>query len=138
MKQLGIKTLVVVLAFLTVIFCVLWQRALHDDSRVSDLARSGVQEARTRFSDFRTRGAETDYWGGVAAFRVFEEAHLLLSEDTAEHIACSELYGSLLLHPEQAREHLPELQGILELLLKDMGDASAFVRMTELCREMEQ
>ncbi len=37
MKQRGISVLVAVLALLTVVFCVLWQRALQDASQMQTI-----------------------------------------------------------------------------------------------------
>lgn len=96
-----------------VVFCVLWRQAAADRSQLTDLARSGAAEAVRRFSDYQSRGDDRDYWSGVAAFHTFQQASALLPEDGAEDRAiCSAVYGSLLLSPDRAKEHLPELIAI--------------------------
>lgn len=93
-----------------VVFCVLWRQAAADRSQLTDLARSGAAEAVRRFSDYQSRGGDGDYWGGVAAFHTFQQASALLPEDGADgRAACSAVYGSLLLSPDRAKEHLPGL-----------------------------
>ena len=64
----------------TVVFCLLWQGALRDHADIVSLARSGAAETCTRFSDDQVHGDDGDYWGGVAAFRTFQQACALLPE----------------------------------------------------------
>ena len=95
--------LIVVLAAAAVTFGVLWQSALRDHSDIKALAQAGANEVCSRFSDFQKRGDDGDYWGGVAAFHTFQQAHILLTEGTpqaADRVFCSEVYGALLLKPE--------------------------------------
>ena len=92
--------LIVVLAAAAVTFGVLWQSALRDHSDIKALVQAGANEACSRFSDFQKRGDDGDYWGGVAAFHTFQQAHILLTEGTsqaADRVFCSEVYGALLL-----------------------------------------
>ena len=81
------------------------------------------------------KGEESDYWGGVAAFYAYERAYsLLTSREEAsldERILCSEVYGSLLLHPEESRAHLAGLiDGIKELYdgTAELKDCTAEMR----------
>lgn len=116
-----------------VVFCVLWRQAAADRTQLTDLARSGAAEAVRRFSDYQSRGGDGDYWGGVAAFHTFQQASALLTEDGADDRAvCSAVYGSLLLSPDRAREHLPELIAALEPLARDPMDASARLHLYDL------
>lgn len=133
--------LIVVLAAAAVTFGVLWQSALRDHSDIEALARAGVDEAYTRFSDFQKRGDDGDYWGGVAAFHTFQQAHILLTEGTsqaADRVFCSEVYGALLLKPELAKAHMAEVIEVMELLAQDVTDANAYVRMAELGNALGQ
>ena len=72
------KRLPLVLLSLTTLatmgFCLLWQGARRDHSDLVTLARSGAAETCTRFSDDQVHGDDGDYWGGVAAFRTFQQA----------------------------------------------------------------
>lgn len=133
--------LIVVLAAATVTFGVLWQSALRDHSDLETLAQVSADEACTRFSDFQKRGDDGDYWGGVAAFHSFQQAHILLTEGTsqaADRVFCSEVYGALLLKPELAKAHMAEVIAVMELLSRDVADANAYVRMAELGNTLEQ
>ena len=124
-----------VLAAVAVTFGVLWQSALRNHSDLEMLARTGASEACTRFSDFRKLGDDGDYWGGVAAFHTFQQAHILLTEGTsqaADRVFCSEVYGALLLKPELAKAHMAEVIEVMEMLSQDVTDANAYLRMAEL------
>ena len=88
----------------TMVFCLLWQGARRDHSDLVTLARSGAAETCTRFSDDQAHGNDGDYWGGVAAFRTFQQACALLPEQGSDAV-CSAVYGQLL-HPEGAKAHL--------------------------------
>ena len=52
MKNRIAKTLIIVLAFTSVVFCVLWQRAAHDRSEFEALAQAEAAEAYEHFFDF--------------------------------------------------------------------------------------
>lgn len=115
----------------TVVFCLLWQGARRDHSDLVTLARSGAAETCTRFSDYQVHGDDGDYWGGVAAFRTFQQACALLPEQGSDAV-CSAVYGQLLLNPDRAKAHLPELIAVMEPLAQDPTDASARLRLYEL------
>lgn len=85
-----------------VVFCLLWQGARRDHSDLVTLARSGAAETCTRFSDDQAHGDDGDYWGGVAAFRTFQQACALLPEQGSDAV-CSAVYGQLLLYPTGPR-----------------------------------
>lgn len=116
-----------------VVFCLLWQGARRDHSDLVTLARSGAAETCTRFSDDQSHGDDGDYWGGVAAFRTFQQAcALLLGQGGDDRAVCSAIYGQLLLHPDGAKAHLPERIAVMEPLAQDPTDASARLRLYEL------
>lgn len=114
-----------------VVFCLLWQGALRDHADIVSLARSGAAETCTRFSDDQVHGDDGDYWGGVAAFHTFRQACALLPEQGSDAV-CSAVYGQLLLYPDRAKAHLPELIAVMEPLAQDPTDASARLRLYEL------
>lgn len=89
----------------TMVFCLLWQGARRDHSDLVALARSGAAETCTRFSDDQSHGDDGDDWGGVAAFRTFQQACALLPEQGSDAV-CSAVYGQLLLYPDRAKAHL--------------------------------
>lgn len=115
----------------TVVFCLLWQGALRDHADIVSLARSGAAETCTRFSDDQSHGDDGDDWGGVAAFRTFQQVCALLPEQGSDAV-CSAVYGQLLLNPDRAKAHLPELIAVMEPLAQDPTDASARLRLYEL------
>ncbi len=132
MKRLSLVLLSLTM-LATMVFCLLWQGARRDHSDLVTLARSGAAETCTRFSDDQSHGDDGDDWGGVAAFRTFQQACALLPEQGSDDRAvCSAVYGQLLLHPDGAKAHLPELLAVMEPLAQDPTDASARLRLYEL------
>ena len=51
---------------------------------------------------------------------------------------CSAVYGGLLITPERAREHLPEILDAMRLLAADVTDENAFVHLAELSSALEE
>lgn len=124
-----------------VVFCALWQSAAQDRSALRALAQSGAAEAYALFSDFQEKGYDSDYWGGVAAFHAFQQAYTSLTDGTvkaANRPLCSAVYGGLLITPERAREHLPEILDAMRLLAADVTDENAFVHLAELSSALEE
>lgn len=117
----------------TMVFCLLRQGARRDHSDLVTLARSGAAETCTRFSDDQSHGDDGDDWGGVAAFHTFRRACALLPEQGSDDRAvCSAVYGQLLLNPDRAKAHLPEIIAVMEPLAQDPADVSARLRLYEL------
>ena len=50
----------------------------------------------------------------------------------------SAVYGGLLITPERAREHLPEILDAMRLLAADVTDENAFVHLSELSSVLEE
>ena len=116
-------------------------RAPRRTGRRSALAQSGAAEAYALFSDFQEKGYDSDYWGGVAAFHAFQQAYTSLTDGTdkaANRPLCSAVYGGLLITPERAREHLPEILDAMRLLAADVTDENAFVHLAELSSALEE
>ena len=113
--------ILVCVLFAALLFGVFYFRARRETD-LKLLAQTGAQEAYDRFSAFLEKGEESDYWGGVAAFYAYERAYsLLTSREEAsldERILCSEVYGSLLLHPEESKARLAEVIDVLALLAR--------------------
>lgn len=101
------------------------------------LAQSGAAEAYALFSDFQEKGSDS----GVAAFHAFQQAYTSLTDGTvkaANRPLCSAVYGGLLITPERAREHLPEILDAMRLLAADVTDENAFVHLAELSSALEE
>lgn len=93
------------------------------------------------FSGFQEKGYNSDYWGGVAAFHAFQQAYTSLTDEAdkaANRPLCSAVYGGLLITPERAREHLPEILDAMRLLAADVTDENAFVHLAELSSALEE
>ena len=139
------KSIAIMLALcflaLALVFFGLWQSARHERSDLRRLAQAGASEAYQCFLGFQARGEESDYWYGVAAFRSYENAYTLLTEDTNQagnRIFVNEVYGSLVLFPERSRTHISELLEVLALLSDNVEDPNAYARMSDLRNSLQE
>ncbi|MBS5048146.1 MAG: hypothetical protein KH006_09365 [Firmicutes bacterium] len=77
----------------------------------------------------------------MAAFHAFQQAYTSLTDGTdkaANRPLCSAVYGGLLITPERACEHLPEILDATRLLAADVTDENAFVHLAELSSALEE
>ena len=132
MKKSIASMIIAVLSLLAIIFCVLWQHTVHDQT---DFAQAEANKAYTSFSAYQESGNDGDYWQGVAAFYAFQEAYGLLTEDTnksTNRIFCNEVYGSLVLSPELSQAHISDIVYVMKILSENVMDENGYVRMLEL------
>ena len=136
MKKRILTISAVTAALAALAFLVLWQSALHRSSEeLKAFAQAEAKEAYTCFSDFQKTGLDRDYWSGVASFYAFQRAYGLLTDGTnksANAIFCNEVYGSLLMAPEQAKAHISEIADTMKLLSENVTDENAYLRMAAL------
>ena len=75
MKKSIASMIIAVLSLLAIIFCVLWQHTVHDQTDFTTFAQAEANKAYTSFSAYQESGNDGDYWQGVAAFYAFQEAY---------------------------------------------------------------
>lgn len=141
MKKRVVGIVMIVLALAAVAMGVLWQRALRDDADMAALAQAAAGEAYTRFSDYQAHGNDGDYWGGVAAFHTFQEAYACMeagASQAANRTFCSEVYGALLLSPEQGKAHVAEVLDAVALLAADVRDENGYLRLADLRNTLQE
>lgn len=135
MKKSIASMIIAVLSLLAIIFCVLWQHTVHDQTDFTTFAQAEANKAYTSFSAYQESGNDGDYWQGVAAFYAFQEAYGLLTEDTnksANRIFCNEVYGSLVLSPELSQAHISDILHVMKILSENVMGENGYVRMSEL------
>ena len=141
MKNKLAAVLTVVFALLAVVFCVLWQRAVHDTSELEAFAQAEALKAYTHFADYQSGKDNADYWQGVAALHAFTDAYGVLTEGTnksTNRVLCDEVYGSLTLSPEQSQAHIPDIVSVMKLLSENVTDESAYAKMLELRNTLQE
>ena len=129
------RILIIALLLAAIVFCVLWQKALHDTSDVEAIAQAGAAEAYRQFEAYQEKGSDGDYWAGVAAFSSFQRAYGFLvmdTEKTANFAFCNEVYGSLLYSPERSKEHISEIIDVMKILSENVLDEMGCSRLSEL------
>ena len=140
MKKSVATILIIMLTLSTIAFCVLWQHTVHNQSDFTTFAQAEANKAYTSFSAYQESGDDGDYWQGVAAFYAFQEAYSLLTEDTSKstnRIFCNEVYGSLVLSPEQAKAHISDIARVMKMLSENVMDEGAYAQMAELRNTIE-
>ena len=67
MKKSIASMIIAVLSLLAIIFCVLWQHTVHDQTDFTTFAQAEANKAYTSFSAYQESGNDGDYWQGVVA-----------------------------------------------------------------------
>ena len=127
--------IIICLAISTLVFGVLWQSAEKNNEDIKLLAQSSAADAYTDFTDYQNNGHESSYWSGVANFRSFQQAYYLMTEGTnksTNYIFCNEVYGYLVLSPEESQGHISEVIEVMEILAQNVEDENGYIRMSEL------
>ena len=135
MKKSIAFILIAALSLLAIIFCVLWQHTVHNQTDFTTFAQAEANKAYTSFSTYQESGDDGDYWQGVAAFYAFQEAYGLLTEDrnkSTNRIFCNEVYSSLVLSPELSQTHIADIVYVMKMLSENVMDENGYVQMLEL------
>ncbi len=135
MKKRIQMILIICLAVSTLIFTFLWQKEKNSKDDLRLLAQASAKDAYAAFVSFRENGGDSSYWNGVAAFRSFEQAYYLLTENTnktVNYTFCNEVFGSLVIHPDKCREHMDDIIVTIGILAEDIEDESGHLKMSEL------
>ncbi len=140
MKKSIRDIIILCLILSTLIFVVLWQMEKNSKDDLRMLAHSSAYDAYTHFVEYQAEHKESDYWHAVAAFRSFEQAYYLLTEDTNKHgnySFCNDVYGALLLFPEKCQNKMSEIVAVMGILAQDVEDENGYVKMLELRNTLE-
>ena len=136
-KRAG-KILMVALVFLCIAFFLLWRFSQPKQTDLELLQDSSLLQARQSFEAFALSGQQSEYWDGVANFRCFMQAYLILCDgSTADYLACNRVYGRMLLNPERVQENMDGLCHALGLLCDDKSEINGFLRMSELANALD-
>ena len=104
MKKIALPVLTVCFALAALVFAYLWYVEKSNDSDLKQLAQTSATDAYTQFSSYQTNGNDSDYWSGVASFRSFEQAYVLLLQGTnkeTNYLICNDVYGSMISNPDK-------------------------------------
>ncbi len=138
-KKYILPVISVLLAILSVIFCVLWRTEANNYNELFRLTQSSVQNSYQCFKAYSTNGNESDYWSGVAEFRAFEQAYYMLTEDVDQnYMNCNSLYGLMISSPEIIQSNMGELVAALELLNKNPFDPNGYMKLSVLLNSFSQ
>ena len=133
-KRFG-ALLIVCLSVSTLVFALLWQSQKNNKDDIRALAQASAADACIQFTEYQTDGCESSYWYGVAAFRSFQQAYDSLTEGTnkaVNYTFCNEVYGCLVLRPEDSQSYISEIIETMRILSLDVEDENGYIRMSEL------
>lgn len=139
-KRLSI-ILTICFAVTTALFGLLWQIEKNGNEDLKLLAQASAADACAHFIEYQTKGEISSYWFGVAAFRSFEQAYHLLTEETSKstnYLFCNEVYGCLVRSPERSQNHISEVIDVMHMLSLDVEDEHGYVRMAELRNSIQE
>ncbi len=132
--------LIVCLAITTLIFAFLWQNEKNSKDDLLLLAQASANDAYANFVKYQENGHESNYWSGVSAFRSFEQAYYLLTENTnktVNYTFCNEVFGLLVIHPEKCQDHMDNIIATMYILANDVEDENGHLKMSELRNTLE-
>lgn len=133
MNKRAYAILLVTLAALTVSFFLIWQFQQPEQSDVQRLYTSSLTASLESFRQYAETGAQSSYWDGVAEFRCFMKAYLVLHDgSTPDYLACNIVYGQMLSDPQSVQETMPALVEALGLLTREQTCQTGFLRISEL------
>ena len=135
MKKIALPALTVCFALTALVFAYLWYAEKGNESDIRQLAQTSATDAYTQFSIYQTNGDDTDYWSGVASFRSFEQAYMLLvqgSNKEVNYLVCNDIYGCMISKPDKCKGSIDEIVSAIELLCEDIESIAAHDRLLEL------
>ncbi len=140
MKKRIQMILMICLTISTLVFAFLWQSEKNNQDDLLLLAQASAKDAYTQFAEYQESGRQSNYWNGVAAFRAFEQAYYLLTEDTNQshnYLFCNEVYGALVVKPEKCQNHMEALCNVMKILAHDVESENGHLKMLELRNALE-
>lgn len=107
------------------------------EAKIVNLAENGLSTSISSFAAFADMGYNEDYYSGVASFKHYVETiSCYESQDGYQSLAAySEgrtIVGIFINNPERAKEHMPDVVGILNAVCDDITSADVHLRLAEL------
>ncbi len=139
MKQRYMTVITLLFVITTVLFGSLWIAEKNDNDDVINLAQLEAQCAYESFARFEKTGEESAYLDGVASFKTYQQAYLLLvGEVTPEVNYFNSVYGYMTLSPEKVKAQMPLLNEALALLSEDIFDPNGYLRLSSLFHALRE
>lgn len=135
MRKLAAALLATALAVLCVI---LWQQKQAETAKLESLCQGSAGQALAHFQDYEANSDPADYTKGVAEFRSFMNAYLLLNDNSpnAEYTWCSMIYGNMAHSPESVQRSIHGLTEALEYFSRDWNDRNGFYLISVYCNSL--
>lgn len=125
-KRMLVVFLIIFLVLL--VFCShIWNQLFFQKSKIEILCEASIYSAQEHFEEYDIAGKDSDYTAGVAEFRTYMRAYLvLIGQRNVNYTWCDNLYNNMILHPEQVKTHSSELVEALEYLAEDYDHPNGF------------
>lgn len=138
------KAPVIIVACLFITTAISFGLWLHEKSSQTDLllmCQHGVNSSLQAFKEYRITGKESCYTYAVADFNVFLKASFLMNDNTLQRrniTFSNEVYGVLVISPEQAKKHIDEIVEVLTILSTDINNPNGYVQMSNLRNSIKE
>lgn len=131
---------VVFIIFILLVLCTrLWNNLSFKNAKIEILCEASIFAALEHFEEYQVNGNESDYIAGVAEFRTYTRAYLvLMGESDTNYQWCNILYGDMTLHPEKVKAHTSELVKALEYLAEDYDHPNGFNLINNLNNQLKE
>jgi len=131
--------LVIVIIALLALLAHFWNNQSFRNAKIEILCEASIYAAMEHFEEYNANGNDSDYIAGVAEFRTYMRAYLvLMGESDTNYTWCNILYGDMTLNPEKVKAHTTELVEALEYLVEDYDHPNGFNLINALNNQLRE
>lgn len=129
----------IIILTLLVVLANVWKALSFRTDKIEILCEASAYSALEHFEEYNSTANDSDYIAGVAEFRTYMRAYLILvGESDTNYIWCNILYGDMTLHPEKVKAHIPELLEALDYLTEDYNHPNGFNLINALNNKLRE
>lgn len=143
-RWLGASFILLILCIIAIAMAHIVTKSYYQ-SQIESLARGAITSSIDSFSQYGTSNEPSDYWLGVASFKEYiEVASITPNNETypksAAYTEGNAVLGSLIVAPDKAIEHIPEIVSTLSQISENIFGGDVHLRLAELknCLENAQ
>ena len=101
-------------------------------NELTDTLKQHADDAKTDFSEYVQTGKESYYISAVSSFYAFQQTYLSRKGSDSNYLFMNEVYGYLVLTPDEAKTHASELAEVMRILSEDPFHANGYHKLSSL------
>lgn len=107
-------------------------------NELTDTLKQYAGDAEADFSECARTGKESYYISAVSSFYAFQQTYLSRLGSDSNYLFMNEVYGYLVLTPDEAKTHASELAEIMEILSEDPFNANGYHKLSVIRHTLNQ